>query len=175
MLHSPGKQADNDGPERDVQCDYWRLWSNETGNAEQNDMALRGGCPRNGHGVCGCCSHRNLWFPSLCVRVCGRVYVSFTIIMFFPEIAEFYKFGGPRPGTKPQGSSARDRPRRAPQIPNLKSITVWSDGQRSQYKGEPNFGRMSIWPKSVQVGKLRCQRKGIPRCPCNYLGLFALP
>ena len=108
VLHSPEPQADCAGPERKVQCDYWRFWSNEKGNAEQHDMAMR-------------------------------------------EIAEFYKFGGPRPGKDPQGSVAQGRARQAAQIPDLETLSVWSDGQRSQYKGEQNFGRMSIWPKSIEV------------------------
>ena len=60
-------------------------------------------------------------------------------------------FGGPRPGKDPQGSAAQGRDHRAAQIPDLETLSVWSDGQRSQYKGEQNFGRMSIWPKSIEV------------------------
>ena len=42
VLHSPEPQADREGPERKkMQCDYWRLWSNEKGNAKQHDMTMR--------------------------------------------------------------------------------------------------------------------------------------
>ena len=44
-------------------------------------------------------------------------------------------FGGPRPGKDPQGSVAQGRDHRAAQIPDLETLSVWSDGQRSQYKG----------------------------------------
>ena len=82
VLHSPEPQADCAGPERNVQCDYWRFWSNEKGNAEQHDMAMR-------------------------------------------EIAEFYKFGGPRPGKEPQGSVTQGRARRGAQIPDLGTLSVY--------------------------------------------------
>ena len=31
-------------------------------------------------------------------------------------------------------------------VPQLQRLKVWSDGQRSQYKGRKNFGRMVEWP-----------------------------
>ena len=36
VLHSPS--ATLPGEERKVQCDYWRFWSNQKGNAEQVNM-----------------------------------------------------------------------------------------------------------------------------------------
>jgi len=42
-------------------------------------------------------------------------------------------------------------------IPTLRRIKVWSDGQRAQYKGQKNFGRMATWPKSISVGGLELE------------------
>ena len=42
-------------------------------------------------------------------------------------------------------------------MPGLLRLHVWSDGQRSQYKGEKNFGRMSAWPKSLHVGGMELE------------------
>lgn len=75
--------------------------------------------------------------------------------MAMKEIAEFYKYGHSQQND--QGTTSEARPRRAPQVPHLLTIHVWSDGQRSQYKGEKNFGRMSTWPKSVAVGGMEVQ------------------
>ena len=81
--------------------------------------------------------------------------------MAMREIAEFYKFGGPRPdapsagerlGEGDLGEVAAARARRAPLVPGLERIHVWSDGQRSQYKGEKSFGRLAEWPKKVDAG-----------------------
>jgi len=40
-------------------------------------------------------------------------------------------------------------------VPNLKRLSVWTDGHPSTYKGFPNFGRMGYWPlhKPVVDGK----------------------
>ena len=54
--------------------------------------------------------------------------------MAMREIAEFYKYGYSKQPN--QGSVSDARERRAPQLPHLKRLHVWSDGQRSQYKGE---------------------------------------
>ena len=35
---------------------------------------------------------------------------------------------------------------RAGAVPELQRLKVWSDGQRAQYKGRKNFGRMVDWP-----------------------------
>ena len=75
--------------------------------------------------------------------------------MAMREIAEFYKYGYSRQNN--QGTVSDARPRRAPLVPNLSRIHVWSDGQRSQYKGEKNFGRMSVWPKSVAAGGMELE------------------
>ena len=99
--------------------------------------------------------------------------------MAMREIAEFYKFGGPRPdapsagerlGEGDLGSVATARQREEPILPTLERLHVWSDGQRtsardavhvrsrptpraphagSQYKGEKCFGRNAEWPKKV--------------------------
>ena len=41
VLFNPGPIASGDGPEREVKCDYWRVWSNQKGNAAFHDMAMR--------------------------------------------------------------------------------------------------------------------------------------
>ena len=84
--------------------------------------------------------------------------------MAMREIAEFYKYGGPRPGAPSRGERlgegdlgevAAARARRDALVPGLKRLHVWSDGQRSQYKGEKSFGRLTEWPKRVDVGGWR--------------------
>ena len=81
--------------------------------------------------------------------------------MAMRQIADFYKYGGPRPGAASAGERLGEgdlgeveaqRARRSPLVPGLKRLHVWSDGQRSQYKGEKNFGRNAEWPKSIDVG-----------------------
>jgi hypothetical protein len=42
-------------------------------------------------------------------------------------------------------------------IPTLRRVKVWSDGQRAQYKGQKNFGRIATWPKSVSVGGMELE------------------
>jgi hypothetical protein len=86
--------------------------------------------------------------------------------MAMREIAEFYKYGGPRPGAPSRGERlgegdlgevAAARARRDALVPGLKRLHVWSDGQRSQYKGEKSFGRLAEWPKRVDVGGMEIQ------------------
>ena len=86
--------------------------------------------------------------------------------MAMREIAEFYKYGGPRPGAPSAGERlgegdlgevAAKRRRRAAAVPGLKRMNVWSDGQRSQYKGEKSFGRDAEWPKSVAAGGMEIE------------------
>ena len=54
--------------------------------------------------------------------------------MAMQEIAEFYNFSSSQQPNQGTASDARER--RTPQVPQLKRLHVWSDGQRSQYKGE---------------------------------------
>ena len=75
--------------------------------------------------------------------------------MAMREIAEFYKYGYSKQPN--QGSVSDARERRAPQLPHLKRLHVWSDGQRSQYKGDKIFGRMAIWPKSIAAGGMELE------------------
>ena len=75
--------------------------------------------------------------------------------MAMREIADFYKCGHSRQPN--QGTNASTRPHRTPQVPGLLRLHVWSDGQRSQYKGEKNFSRMSAWPKSVDAGDMQLE------------------
>ena len=75
--------------------------------------------------------------------------------MAMREIAEFYKYGYSKQPN--QGSVSDARERRAPQLPHLKRLHVWSDGQRSQYKGDKFFGRMAIWPKSIAAGGMELE------------------
>jgi hypothetical protein len=75
--------------------------------------------------------------------------------MAMREIAEFYKYGYSK--QPKQGSVSDARERRTTQLPHLKRLHVWSDGQRSQYKGEKNFGRMAIWPKSIAAGGMEIE------------------
>ena len=89
VLYNPGPVATEEGPEREVKCDYWRIWSNQKGNAPFHDQAMR-------------------------------------------EIANYYVRSG--------------------KVPALGRLKVYSDGQRSQYKGEKNFGRMVEWPESKDDG-----------------------
>jgi hypothetical protein len=89
VLFNPGPIASGDGSEREVKCDYWRVWSNQKGNATFHDMAMR-------------------------------------------DIARHYLTSG--------------------KVPDLQSIKIWSDGQRAQYKGEKNFGRVVEWPNVEDDG-----------------------
>ena len=75
--------------------------------------------------------------------------------MAMREIADFYKCGRSRQPN--QGTNASTRNHRTPLVPGLLRLHVWSDGQRSQYKGEKNFGRMSAWPKSVHAGGMELE------------------
>ena len=86
--------------------------------------------------------------------------------MAMRQIADFYKYGGPRPGAASAGERLGEgdlgevearRARRSPLVPGLKRLHVWSDGQRSQYKGEKNFGRNAEWPKSIDVGGMELE------------------
>ena len=67
--------------------------------------------------------------------------------MAMREIAEFYKYGYSKQPN--QGSVSDARERRTPQLPHLKRLHVWSDGQRSQYKGEIFFGRMAWFHRQL--------------------------
>ena len=94
VLHSPAPMARNEGEEREVKCDYWRIWSNKKGDAAFHDKAMR-------------------------------------------EIAEYYRSNGI--------------------VPELRRLKIWSDGQRAQYKGRKNFGRMAEWPKPKADGGLELE------------------
>lgn len=37
-------------------------------------------------------------------------------------------------------------------LPDLRRVKIWSDGQRAQYKGRMNFGRMVDWPNAGDMG-----------------------
>jgi hypothetical protein len=41
---------------------------------------------------------------------------------------------------------------RAGAVPLLKAMKMWSDGQRAQFKGRKNFGRMALLPKPPPLG-----------------------
>ena len=49
-------------------------------------------------------------------------------------------------------------------VPGLAHVIVWSNGQRSQYKGEKNFGRIVEWPNSVDD-----KRKWSSNCSITFL------
>lgn len=89
VLHSPEPlPADHTGKEREVVCDYWRIWINQKGDAAAHHVAME-------------------------------------------DIRRHYKAGS---------------------VPGLQRMKVYSDGQRAQYKGRKNFGRMAQWP-----GKFGCE------------------
>ena len=89
VLHSPEPlPADHTGKEREVVCDYWRIWINQKGDAAAHHVAME-------------------------------------------DIRRHYKAGS---------------------VPGLQRMKVYSDGQRAQYKGRKNFGRMAQWP-----GKFECE------------------
>lgn len=41
VLHSPAPCATAEGPEREVTCDYWRIWSNQKGDANFHQSVMR--------------------------------------------------------------------------------------------------------------------------------------
>ena len=87
VLHSPAPRATEAGPEREVVCDYWRVWGNQKGDANYHQSVVR-------------------------------------------QIARHYKST----------------------LPDLRRVKIWSDGQRAQYKGRMNFGRMVDWPNAGDMG-----------------------